>query len=89
MVNYYQDSWFQRSDLLAPLSELTGKNLKWEWTNIHQKAFEDIKKVISREVLLSYADFNKLFKIHTDASDYQLGSVILQNNKPIAFLVEN
>ena len=31
--------------------------------------------MIAREVLLAYPNFNKPFEIHTDASDYQLGSV--------------
>ena len=36
-------------------------------------------------MLLSYPNFNKLFDIHTDASNLQLGNVISQNSKPIAF----
>jgi hypothetical protein len=32
-----------------------------------------------------YPDFNKPFHIHTDASHYQLGAVISQDNHPIAF----
>ena len=36
-------------------------------------------------MLLAYPDFNELFEIHTDASDYQLGSVISQKYRPIAF----
>jgi RNase H-like domain found in reverse transcriptase len=43
------------------------------------------KKIIAREVILAYPDFNKLFEIHTDASHYQLGAVICQEGKPIAF----
>ena len=35
--------------------------------------------------MLAYPDFNKPFEIHTDASHYQLGAVISQNGKPIAF----
>ena len=41
--------------------------------------------MISRETLLAYPDFNKKFVIHTDASHYQLGGVISQDGKPIAF----
>ena len=35
--------------------------------------------------MLAYPDFTKPFVIHTDASHYQLGAVISQDNKPIAF----
>jgi len=41
--------------------------------------------MVARETLLIYPDWNKLFDIHTDASDQQLGAVISQNGKPIAF----
>ena len=42
--------------------------------------------MICKETLLLYPDWNKYFVIHTaDASDYQLGVVISQEVKPIAF----
>ena len=44
-----------------------------------------MKKVICRETLLSYPDFNEPFEIYTDASNYQLGAVIMQKGKPLAF----
>ena len=40
---------------------------------------------MSKSVLLTYPDFTQQFDIYTDASDVQLGSVITQNKKPIAF----
>ena len=51
----------------------------------HQVAFEKIKQIVAREVLLAYPDFNLPFDIHTDAIKLQLGAVISQNGKPIAF----
>jgi hypothetical protein len=48
-------------------------------------AFETIKRLIARDTLLAYPDFNKKFTIHTDASDFQLGAVISQEGKPLAF----
>jgi len=93
MVNYYKDMWRHRSHLLAPLTDLTsnkdgttGKKrgpIKWE--KVHQDAFDKIKQAITDDVMLSFPDFNKPFELHTDASDYQLGSVIMQERKPIAF----
>ena len=85
IVNYYRDSWLRRSDLLAPLTSMTGKKAKWKWTAKHTKAFATMKKVVASQVQLAFPDFNKPFEIHTDASDTQLGAVISQGNKPIAF----
>ena len=81
--------WFCRSELLAPLTSLTSSKVKFEWLSTHQQAFEKIKKVIGIEVLLSFSNFNKAFQIYTDASDHQLGAVIMQDKKPIAFFPVN
>ena len=85
MVNYYRDMWPQRSHLLAPLSSLTSSTAKWDWTEQCQKAFEDMKKLIAKETLLTYPNFNKTFEIHTDASKVQLGACISQEGRPVAF----
>ena len=77
--------WQKRSELLAPLTALTSKKVKYDWKDENQKCFDAIKRVIGREVLLVYADFNAPFEIHTDASKLQLGAVISQKGKPIAF----
>ena len=77
--------WQKRSELLAPLTALTFKNVKYYWNDKHQKCFEAIKRVIGREVLLGYPDFNAPFEIHTDASKLEIGAVISQKYKPIAF----
>ena len=43
------------------------------------------ERVIGREVFLAYLDFNAPFEIHTDASKLEIGVVISQKFKPIAF----
>ena len=85
IVNYYRDMWVRRSHILAPLAALTSKSAKWRWDKEHQEAFDTMKNVIAREVMLAYPDFKKPFIIHTDASHTQLGAVIAQDGKPIAF----
>ncbi len=51
----------------------------------NQKAFDDVKATIAKEVVLAYPDFDKVFEIYIDASTKQLGLVITQSNRPLAF----
>ena len=86
MVQFYKDMCKGRSLILAPLTDLVGKGKKKiEWDATHQQAFEDIKKVMAKETILNYPKVGQPFEIHTDASDRQLGSVIVQGGKPLAF----
>ena len=85
MINLYHDMWQKSSELLAPLTALTSKNVKYNWKDERQNCFDAIKHVIGRELLLAYPDFNTLFEIHTDASKLKIGAVISQKFKPIAF----
>ena len=56
--------------MLAPLTSLVGecgqtkvskakgtKKVPWYWTKVHQKAFDDVKTTIAKEVVLAYPDF--------------------------------
>jgi hypothetical protein len=89
LVNYYRDMWKQRSEILAPLTELTSTKIPWKWTDEQQNAFDTMKKIMARETILAYPNFEIPFKVHTDASTYQLGTVISHNGKPIAFYSRN
>jgi hypothetical protein len=61
------------------------KKVPWHWDEVHQRAFNHVKATIAKDVVLAYLDFNKVFEIYTDASSTQLGAVITQDNRPIAF----
>ncbi len=98
MVQYYRDLWARRSDMLAPLTSLVGecgqtkttkakgtKKVPWHWDEVHQRAFNHVKATIAKDVVLPYPDYSKVFEIYTDASSKQLGAVITQDNRLIAF----
>jgi hypothetical protein len=48
---------------------------------------DDVKATIVKEIVLAHLDFAKVFEICTDASTKQLGSVITQSNRLLAFSV--
>jgi hypothetical protein len=98
MVQYYRDLWARWSDMLAPLTSLIRecgqtkttkakgtKKVPWHWDEVHQRAFNHVKATIAKDVVLAYPDYSKVFEIYTDASSNQLGAVITQDNRPIAF----
>jgi hypothetical protein len=98
MVQYYRDLWARWSNMLAPLTSLVGecsqtkttkakrtKKVPWHWDEVHQRAFNHIKATIAKKAVLAYPDYSKVFEIYTDASSKQLGAVITQDNRPIAF----
>ncbi len=98
MVQYYRDLWARQSKMLALLTSLVGecgqtkvsrakgtKKVPWHWDKVHQRSFDHVKATIAREVVLAYPDYSKVFEIYTDASSKQLGAVITQENRPIAF----
>lgn len=85
MVNYYRYMWKGRSYLMAPLIDLTAKTKPFKWTPECQHSFEELKKVISKEVLLSFPDYTKVFHLVPDACDRQLGAVLMQEGRPLAF----
>lgn len=86
LVTYYRDMWPKRSHVLAPLTDLLSKSTqKWQWTAECQTAFEEMKRLVTADTLLVYPDHNKPFHIETDASDRQLGAVIKQSGRPVAY----
>ena len=83
-ATYYRHIWQRRSHLLRPLTSLTGKGI-WEWTDECQKAFDEMKAVMASDILMAFPNPNKPFALYTDASDYQMGAVIMQEGKPVAY----
>ena len=77
--------WPSRSHTLAPLTRLTSIKRRFKWTQFEQDAFNEIKQIVACDTLLTYPDFNKKFKIYTDASVFKLGAVDRKKVKPIAF----
>ena len=86
-VNFYRDMYPRRSHVLTPLHELTSltNGKKFVWEDRHQKAFDAMKAIMARDAYIRYPDPNKPYHVYTDASDLQLGSVIMQEGQPVAF----
>ena len=85
LVNYY--CCFIKGYLAktTPLTDLLKKNRTWHWSEECQHAFEELKKTIFENPVLVLSDHTKPFEIHTNASDFAIGGVVMQKGHPIAF----
>lgn len=85
LANYYRRFISGYSDKAASLTELLKKNKPWVWSEQCQKAFESLKAAVTEEPVLMLPNFSKTFEVHTDALDFAIGGVLMQDRHPIAF----
>lgn len=86
-VTFYREMFPKRSHILAPLhrpTEAKSKN-RFVWSTECDNAFKQIKAMLTKDAFIRYPDPNKPFHVYTDASDIQLGAVIVQEGKPVAY----
>ena len=85
LVNYYRHFIKGYSAKAAPLTDMLKKNRMWHWSEECQHAFEELKRAISEEPVLALPDHTKPFEVQTDASDFAIGGVLMQEGHLIAF----
>ena len=76
LVNYLNRSNPRLADLTAPLRELCKKDIVFARESSQKRAFEAIKKEITRASVLAYFDKSKTTLIQSDASKKGLGAVL-------------
>ena len=86
-VTFYREMFPKRSHILAPLYKLTETKTRqpFKWTADADKAFKQIKAMLTEDCFFRHPDPNKPFLVYTDASKIQLGAVIMQEGKPVAY----
>lgn len=86
LIGYYRRFIPDFAKITFPLNKCTRKKEKIDITkNEYKEAFEKCKELITNSPILTYPDFSLPFTLTTDASDIALGSVLSQQNRPIAF----
>ena len=82
--NYYRRFIRDYAHITAPLTQLTHKDKEFVWTVECEKAFRTLQKCFCSAPILAYPDVSedaKPFLVDTDASDYQIGGVLQQEQQ--------
>lgn len=85
MVNYYRDMIPRRAELFSPLTALLSPAKPFTWSPQLQTAFDAVKVALAATVRLAFPESGKPFQVYTDASQLQLGAVIMQHQRPLVF----
>ena len=88
MVNFIAKFAPKVSNVTAPpppLRELIKKNVAFHWLETHDRAFEELKRVLTDSETLRYYDVTKGVALQVDASQHGLGAALLQDDGPVAF----
>ena len=78
LTGYYRKFVPRFADISRPLTTLTKKDVKFEWTSACQKFFELLKEALCGEPVLKYADTSKPYTLYTDASKFGWAGVLTQ-----------
>ena len=90
LAGYYRRFIEQYSHVATPLTELTKDDAAWRWEAPQQRAFDELKQRLGAAPTLLLADPSKPYVLHTDASGYALGAVLMQDQgqglQPVSYL---
>lgn len=67
------------------LTKVITKDRPWGQSDEWQRAFNDLKQQVAKDPILELPDLQKLFEVHTNASDFAFGEVLVQKDHPVAF----
>ncbi|KAK3715610.1 hypothetical protein QZH41_009028, partial [Actinostola sp. cb2023] len=84
-VNYLAKFLPKLSQVMAPIRQLTHKDVEWHWDAVQDRAFEEIKQLVTQALVLAYYDPQKELVIQCDASSKGLGAVLLQEERLVAY----
>jgi hypothetical protein len=89
LVGFYRRFMRDFSTIPAPVNDLTKKGVSFYWSAAQGHSFNTLIDKLTRAPLLQLPDFGKTFKLECDASGIEIGGVLLQEGKPIAYFSEN
>ena len=71
MLKYY---------IVSSSTDLIRKDVDWHWRPTHEKAFQDLKHIWLKSVVLTFSDLKTSY-MHTNANAVASGATLSQENK--------
>src|SRR3954462_13363495 len=85
LAGYYRRFVKDFSKLANPMTKLTRKGARFEWSEECEQAFKELKERLTTAPVLIIPEQGSGYTIYCDASGYGLGSVLMQGKGVVAF----
>ena len=84
-AGYYTRFIEDFSRLAAPMTSLTRKEVKYEWNDPCEKAFQELKRRLTSAPILIVSERGQMYTVYYDASKDRLGCVLIQSGRVVAY----
>ena len=78
MASFYRKFIPHFAGIAAPLTTLQSKKVPFYWNDECQKAFETLKQKLTETPVLTKVKLGSELELHTDASNFHVGAVLMQ-----------
>ena len=85
LARYYRRFIEDFSWLAAPMTILTRKEVKFVWDDSCERAFQELKRILSSAPILIVPERGQRYTVYCDASKDGLGCVLMQSGKVVAY----
>ncbi|KAK9108290.1 hypothetical protein Syun_024301 [Stephania yunnanensis] len=86
LVGYYRSFIHDFSSIAAPMTRLTNKDVRFDWSEECEKAFWELNRRLTSAPVLTLSEPGESLSVYTDASGIGLGCVLMQEGRPVAYL---
>jgi len=76
LANYYRRFIKNFTQVARPMNMLIRKDIKWQWKEEQQKAFDELKRIFTTKPVLAALDLDKEFRVEANASNYATRRVL-------------
>ena len=73
------------SRLAAPMTRLTRNEVKCEWNDMCERAFQELKRKLTSAPILIVPKQGQRYIVYCDASKDRLGCVLMQSGRVVAY----
>ena len=85
LAGYYRKFIKDFSLVASPMTKLTRKGVRFEWSSKCEENFQSLKKSLTTAPVLTLPNGNEGFVVFSDASRLGLGCVLIQDGKVVAY----